>query len=124
MYYLIKDGDILSISDSLDMLRNDVNDGSIIMTQDEYLNSFGLLETAVISEPFIATEKEAPEEDKDDQPEESGDGQDVELNPEYILEALTDIQSQLTLLNEVKDNGNDSNNSNEEKAEEAETVAN
>lgn len=124
MYYLIKDGDILSISDSLDMLRNDVNDGSIIMTQDEYLNSFGLLETAAISEPFITAEKEAPEEDKDDQPEESGDSQDVELNPEYILEALTDIQSQLTLLNEVKDNGNDSNNSNEEKAEEAETVAN
>lgn len=124
MYYLIKDGDILSISDSLDMLRNDVNDGSIIMTQDEYLNSYGLLETAVISEPFITAEKEGSEEDKDDQPEESGDGQDVELNPEYILEALTDIQSQLTLLNEVKDNGNDSNNSNEEKAEEAETVAN
>lgn len=121
MYYLIKDGDILSISDSLDMLRNDVNDGSIIMTQDEYLNSYGLLETAVISEPFITAEKEVSEEDKDDQPEESGDGQDVELNPEYILEALTDIQSQLTLLNEVKDNGNDSN---KEETEEAETVAN
>lgn len=124
MYYLIKDGNILSISDSVDMLRNDVNDGSIIMTQDEYLNSYGLLETAVISEPFITADKEESEEDKDDQPEESGDGQDVELNPEYILEALTDIQSQLTLLNEVKDNGNDSNNSNEEKAEEVETVAN
>ena len=122
MYYLIKDGDILSISDSVDMLRNDVNDGSIIMTQDEYLNSYGLLETAVISEPFITADTStAPEEDKDDQPEESGDGQDVELNPEYILEALTDIQSQLTLLNEVKDNGNDSN---KEETEEAETVAN
>lgn len=120
MYYLIKDGDILSISDSVDMLRNDVNDGSIIMTQDEYLNSYGLLETAVISEPFINAEKKGAEEDKDDQPEESGDGQDVELNPEYILEALTDIQSQLTLLNEVKDNGNDSN---KEETEEAETVA-
>ena len=121
MYYLIKNGDILSISDSLDMLRNDVNDGSIIMTQNEYLNSFGLLETVVISEPFITADKEGSEEDNVVQLEESNDSQDVELNPEYILEALTDIQSQLTLLNEVKDNGNDSN---KEETEEAETVAN
>lgn len=115
MYFLLKKDEIISISADKELLEATIQDGEKIVSEEDYIKSFTLEDT--INQPLKddSTSDNTPStssSDNDDTVEDS----DIELNPVFVLEAITDLQTQLEELQEVPHEENST--------EEIETMAN
>ena len=109
MYILISDTNIvIGMSTYKEALLPDLKPGFRIVNEDEYNSLFNLIDKIADT---VKKDKVQPKLDNENN--NSSDAEDtVELNPEYVLEALADLQSQIL---ELEGNNNH---------EETETVAN
>ena len=115
MFFLLKKDEIISISADKELLEATIQDGEKIVSEEDYIKSFTLEDT--INQPLKddSTSDNTPStssSDNDDNIEDS----DIELNPVFVLEAITDLQTQLEELQEVPHE--------ESSTEEIETLAN
>lgn len=78
------------------MLEPSLEPGLKIITEEEYLTLFSLEETNTTDNNTVDTKPSNPSNDSNDDIEES----DIELNPVFVLEAITDLQTQLEELRE------------------------
>lgn len=100
MYFLLKKDEIISISADKELLEATIQDDEKIVSEEDYIKSFTLEDT--INQPLKddSTSDNTPStpfSDNDDNIEDS----DIELNPVFVLEAITDLQTQLEELQEV-----------------------
>lgn len=100
MYFLLKKDEIISISADKELLEATIQDGEKIVSEEDYIKSFTLEDT--INQPLKddSTSDNTPStssSDNDDNIEDS----DIELNSVFVLEAITDLQTQLEELQEV-----------------------
>lgn len=114
MYFLLKKDEIISISADKELLEATIQDGEKIISEEDYIKSFTLEDT--INQPLkddstSDNTPSTPSSDNDDIEE-----TDIELNPVFVLEAITDLQTQLEELQEVPHE--------ESSTEEIETLAN
>lgn len=114
MYFLLKKDEIISISADKELLEATIQDGEKIVSEEDYIKSFTLEDT--INQPLKddSTSDNTPStsfSDNDDI-----EDSDIELNPVFVLEAITDLQTQLEELQEVPHE--------ESSTEEIETLAN
>lgn len=111
MYILLTDTNIvIGMSTYKEALLPDLLPGFRIVTETQYNSLFNLIDKIADT---IKKDKVQPKLDNEDAINSGSDEEDtVELNPEYVLEALADLQSQILELE-------GSNNH-----EEIETVAN
>lgn len=114
MYFLLKKDEIISISADKELLEATIQDGEKIVSEEDYIKSFTLEDT--INQPLkddstSDNTPSTPSSDNDDI-----EDSDIELNPVYVLEAITDLQTQLEELQEVQHE--------ESSTEEIETLAN
>lgn len=109
MHILISDTNIvIGMSTYKEALLPDLKPGFRIVTEMQYNSLFNLIDKIADT---VKKDKVQPKLDNDDI--NNSDAEDtVELNPEYVLEALADLQSQIL---ELEGNNNH---------EETETVAN
>lgn len=114
MYFLLKKDEIISISADKELLEATIQDGEKIVSEEDYIKSFTLEDT--INQPLKddSTSDNTPStsSSNNDDIEDS----DIELNPVFVLEAITDLQTQLEELQEVPHE--------ESSTEEIETMAN
>lgn len=114
MYFLLKKDEIISISADKELLEATIQDGEKIVSEEDYIKSFTLEDT--INQPLKddSTSDNTPStsSSNNDDIEDS----DIELNPVFVLEAITDLQTQLEELQEVPHE--------ESSTEEIETLAN
>lgn len=115
MFILLKKDEIIGISDYKELLEATIQDGEKIVSEEDYIKSFTLEDT--INQPLkddstSDNTPSTPSSDNDDDIEDS----DIELNPVFVLEAITDLQTQLEELQEVPHE--------ESSTEEIETLAN
>ena len=114
MYFLLKKDEIISISADKELLEATIQDGEKIVSEEDYIKSFTLEDT--INQPLKddSTSDNTPStsSSNNDDIEDS----DIELNPVFVLEAITDLQTQLEELQEVPHEENST--------EEIETLAN
>lgn len=101
MYFLLKKDEIISISADKELLEATIRDGEKIVSEEDYIKSFTLEDT--INQPLKDDSTSdnipsTPSSDNDDDIEDS----DIELNPVFVLEAITDLQTQLEELQEVQ----------------------
>lgn len=109
MYILLTDTNIvIGMSTYKEALLPDLLPGFRIVTETQYNSLFNLIDKIADT---VKKDKVQPKLDNDDI-NSSDDEDTVELNPEYVLEALADLQSQIL---ELEGNNNH---------EEIETVAN
>lgn len=99
MYFLLKKDKIISISADKELLEATIQDGEKIVSEEDYIKSFTLEDT--INQPLKddSTSDNTPStsfSDNDDI-----EDSDIELNPVFVLEAITDLQTQLEELQEV-----------------------
>lgn len=99
MYFLLKKDEIISISADKELLEATIQDGEKIVSEEDYIKSFTLEDT--INQPLKddSTSDNTPStsfSDNDDI-----EDSDIELNPVFVLEAITDLQTQLEELQEV-----------------------
>lgn len=114
MYFLLKKDEIISISADKELLEAMIQDGEKIVSEEDYIKSFTLEDT--INQPLkddstSDNTPSTPSSDNDDI-----EDSDIELNPVFVLEAITDLQTQLEELQEVPHE--------ESSTEEIETLAN
>ena len=114
MYFLLKKDEIISISADKELLEATIQDGEKIVSEEDYIKSFTLEDT--IKQPLkddstSDNTPSTPSSDNDDI-----EDSDIELNPVFVLEAITDLQTQLEELQEVPHE--------ESSTEEIETMAN
>jgi hypothetical protein len=114
MYFLLKKDEIISISADKELLEATIQDGEKIVSEEDYIKSFTLEDT--INQPLkddstSDNTPSTPSSDNDDI-----EDSDIELNPVFVLEAITDLQTQLEELQEVPHE--------ESSTEEIETLAN
>ena len=109
MYILLTDTNIvIGMSTYKEALLPDLQPGFRIVTEMQYNSLFNLIDKIADT---VKKDKVQPKLDNEDN--DNSDAEDtVELNPEYVLEALADLQSQILDL--------EGNNNHEE----TETVAN
>ena len=93
MFILLLDDKIIGISDYKELLESSLQDGARILTLEEYLQSF-TLETPIESTKVDIIPSN-PTSDNDDS------DSSIELDPIFVLEAITDLQTQLEELKEV-----------------------
>lgn len=114
MYFLLKKDEIISISADKELLEATIQDGEKIVSEEDYIKSFTLEDT--INQPLKddSTSDNTPSTSSND----NDDIEDsyIELNPVFVLEAITDLQTQLEELQEVPHE--------ESSTEEIETLAN
>ena len=97
MFILLKKDEIIGISDYKELLEPSLEPGLKIITEEEYLTLFLLEETNTTTDNnTVDTKTSNPSSDSNDDIEES----DIELNPVFVLEAITDLQTQLEKLKE------------------------
>lgn len=97
MFILLKKDEIIGISDYKELLEPSLEPGLKIITEEEYLTLFSLEETNTTTDNnTVDTNPSNPSSDSDDDIEVS----DIELNPVFVLEAITDLQTQLEDLKE------------------------
>lgn len=114
MYFLLKKDEIISISADKELLEATIQYGEKIVSEEDYIKSFTLEDT--INQPLkddstSDNTPSTPSSDNDDI-----EDSDIELNPVFVLEAITDLQTQLEELQEVPHE--------ESSTEEIETMAN
>lgn len=92
MYILISDTNIvIGMSTYKEALLPDLQPGFRILTEIQYNSLFNLIDKIVDT-----TKKDKVQPKLDNEDIHSSDEEDtVELNPEYVLEALADLQSQI-----------------------------
>lgn len=114
MYFLLKKDEIISISADKELLEATIQDGEKIVSEEDYIKSFTLEDT--INQPLKddSTSDNTPSTPSSDNND--VDDSDIELNPVFVLEAITDLQTQLEELQEVPHE--------ESSTEEIETLAN
>lgn len=114
MYFLLKKDEIISISADKELLEATIQDGEKIVSEEDYIKSFTLEDT--INQPLKddSTSDNTPSTSSSDN--EDIEDSDIELNPVFVLEAITDLQTQLEELQEVPHE--------ESSTEEIETLAN
>ena len=115
MYFLLKKDEIISISADKELLEATIQDGEKIVSEEDYIKSFTLEDT--INQPLKddSTSDNIPSTSSSDNDDDIEDS-DIELNPVFVLEAITDLQTQLEELQEVPHE--------ESSTEEIETLAN
>ena len=115
MYFLLKKDEIISISADKELLEATIQDGEKIVSEEDYIKSFTLEDT--INQPLKddSTSDNIPSTSSSDNDEDIEDS-DIELNPVFVLEAITDLQTQLEKLQEVSHE--------ESSTEEIETLSN
>lgn len=96
MFILLKKDEIVGISNYKELLEPSLEPGLKIITEEEYLTLFSLEETTTTDNNTVDTKPSNPSSDSNDDIEES----DIELSPVFILEAITDLQTQLEELKE------------------------
>ena len=98
MFILLKKDEIVGVSDYKELLEPSLEPGLKIITEEEYLTLFSLEETTntTTDNNTVDTNPSNPSSDSDDDIETS----DIELNPVFVLEAITDLQTQLEELKE------------------------
>lgn len=97
MFILLKKDEIIGISDYKELLEPSLEPGLKIITEEEYLTLFSLEETNTTTDNnTVDTNPSNPSSDSNDDIEESN----IELNPVFVLEAITDLQTQLEELKE------------------------
>lgn len=99
MYFLLKKDEIISISADKELLEATIQDGEKIVSEEDYIKSFTLEDT--INKPLKDDSTSdnipsTPSSDNDDD-----DSSDIKLDAIYVLEAITDLQTQLEELQEV-----------------------
>lgn len=114
MYFLLKKDEIISISADKELLEVTIQDGEKIVSEEDYIKSFTLEDT--INQPLKddSTSDNTPSTSSSDN--DDIEDSDIELNPVFVLEAITDLQTQLEELQEVPHE--------ESSTEEIETLAN
>lgn len=114
MYFLLKKDEIISISADKELLEATIQDGEKIVSEEDYIKSFTLEDT--INQPLKddSTSDNTPSTPSSD--DDDIEDSDIELNPVFVLEAITDLQTQLEELQEVPHE--------ESSTEEIETLAN
>lgn len=114
MYFLLKKDEIISISADKELLEATIQDGEKIVSEEDYIKSFTLEDT--INQPLKddSTSDNTPSTSSSDN--DDIEDSDIELNPVFVLEAITDLQTQLEELQEVPHE--------ESSTEEIETLAN
>lgn len=95
MFILLKKDEIIGVSNYKELLEPSLEPGLKIITEEEYLTLFSLEETTTDNNT-VDTNPSNPSSDSDDDIETS----DIELNPVFVLEAITDLQTQLEELKE------------------------
>ncbi|NBK99807.1 MAG: hypothetical protein EOM50_17715 [Erysipelotrichia bacterium] len=93
MFILLLDDKIMGISDYKELLESSLQDGAKILTLEEYLQSFTLAPPTENTKVDIIPSN--PTSDNDDL------DSSIELDPIFVLEAITDLQTQLEELKEV-----------------------
>ena len=98
MLILLKKDEIIGVSDYKELLEPSLEPGLKIITEEEYLTLFSLEETTntTTDNNTVDTNPSNPSSDINDDIEAS----DIELNPVFVLEAITDLQTQLEELKE------------------------
>lgn len=114
MYFLLKKDEIISISADKELLEATIQDGEKIVSEEDYIKSFTLEDT--INQPLKddSASDNTPSTSSSDN--DDIEDSDIELNPVFVLEAITDLQTQLEELQEVPHE--------ESSTEEIETLAN
>lgn len=102
MFFLLKKDEIISISANKELLEDTIQDGEKIISEKDYIKLFTLEDT--INQPLkddsiSDNTPSTSSSDNDDNIEDS----DIELNPVFVLEAITDLQTQLEELKEGSD---------------------
>lgn len=99
MYFLLKKDEIISISADKELLEATIQDGEKIVSEEDYIKSFTLEDT--INQPLKddSTSDNTPSTSSSDN--DDIEDSDIELNPVFVLEAITDLQTQLEELQEV-----------------------
>lgn len=94
MYILLTDTNIvIGMSTYKEALLPDLQPGYKIVNEDEYNSLFNLIDVVADT---VKKDKVQPKLDNEDAINSGSDAEDtVELNPEYVLEALADLQSQI-----------------------------
>ena len=94
MYILLTDTNIIiGMSTYKEALLPDLQPGYKIVNEDEYNSLFNLIDKIADT---VKKDKVQPKLDNEDAINSVSDAEDtVELNPEYVLEALADLQSQI-----------------------------
>lgn len=93
MYILISDTNIvIGMSTYKEALLPDLKPGFRIVTETQYNSLFNLIDKIADT---VKKDKVQPKLDNDDIDNNSNAEDTVELNPEYVLEALADLQSQI-----------------------------
>lgn len=100
MFFLLKKDEIISISADKELLEAMIQDGEKIVSEEDYIKSFTLEDT--INQPLKddSTSDNTPSTSSSDNNDDIEDS-DIELNPVFVLEAITDLQTQLEELQEV-----------------------
>lgn len=114
MYFLLKKDEIISISADKELLEATIQDGEKIVSEEDYIKSFTLEDT--INQPLKddSTSDNTPSTSSSNN--DNDDSSDIKLDAIYVLEAITDLQTQLEELQEVPHEENST--------EEIETLAN
>lgn len=101
MYFLLKKDEIISISADKELLEATIQDGEKIVSEEDYIKSFTLEDT--INQPLKddSTSDNTPSTSSSDN--DDIEASDIELNPVFVLEAITDLQTQLEELKEGSD---------------------
>lgn len=94
MYILISDTNIvIGMSTYKEALLPDLKPGFRIVTELQYNSLFNLIDKIADT---VKEDKVQPKPKLDNKNNDNSDAEDtVELNPEYVLEALADLQSQI-----------------------------
>lgn len=100
MYFLLKKDEIISISADKELLEATIQDGEKIVSEEDYIKSFTLEDT--INQPLKddSTSDNTPSTSSSDNDDDIEDS-DIKLDAIYVLEAITDLQTQLEKLQEV-----------------------
>lgn len=114
MYFLLKKDEIISISADKELLEATIQDGEKIVSEEDYIKLFTLEDTInqLLKDDSTSDNTPSTSSSDNDDIEDS----DIELNPVFVLEAITDLQTQLEELQEVPHE--------ESSTEEIETLAN
>lgn len=92
MYILLTDTNIIiGMSTYKEALLSDLQPGFRIVTEIQYNSLFNLIDVVADT---VEKDKVQPKLDNDDI-DNSNEKDTVELNPEYVLEALADLQAQI-----------------------------
>lgn len=92
MYILLTDTNIIiGMSTYKEALLSDLQPGFRIVTETQYNSLFNLIDVVADT---VKKDKVQPKLDNDDI-DNSNEKDTVELNPEYVLEALADLQTQI-----------------------------